>query len=77
MRKEPCVYEHSFTLVGESSTEYSGNNNNAWNQNFNDGNQNNNNKDNNWFGVRAVRDFKQEQMCYAVVGMKKCPRLYF
>ena len=42
-----------------SSTEYSGNNNNAWNQNFSNGNQNNNNKINNYFGVRAVRDFEQ------------------
>ena len=39
-----------------SSTEY--NNNNAWKQNFDNGNQNNNNK-NNTNRVRAVRDFKQ------------------
>ena len=39
-----------------SSTEY--NNNNAWKQNFDNGNHNNNNK-NNTNRVRAVRDFKQ------------------
>jgi len=39
-----------------SSSEY--NNNNAWYQNFSNGNQNNNNK-NNTYRVRAVRDFKQ------------------
>jgi len=32
--------------------------NNAWNQNFDNGNQNNNNK-NNALRVRAVRGFKQ------------------
>jgi hypothetical protein len=39
-----------------SSTEY--NNNNAWKQNFDNGNQNNNNKNNTNY-VRAVRDFEQ------------------
>ena len=39
-----------------SSTEYD--NNNAWKQNFNNGNQNNNNKNNNNY-VRAVRGFEQ------------------
>lgn len=70
MGEKPCLHEHSFTFVGESSTEYSGNNNNAWNQNFNDGNQNHNNKDNNWLGARAVRDFEQKHMCVVAVGIK-------
>ena len=60
----PCIYMNSFIFaVGGfasayywSSTEY--NNNNAWKQNFDNGNQNNNNK-NNTNRVRAVRDFKQ------------------
>lgn len=39
-----------------SSTE--NDNNNAWKQNFNIGNQNNNNKNNN-NNVRSVRGFKQ------------------
>jgi len=39
-----------------SSSEY--NANNAWNQNFSNGNQNNNNKTNTYY-VRCVRDFKQ------------------
>ena len=39
-----------------SSTE--NNYDNAWKQNFNNGNQNNNNKDNNNY-VRSVRGFKQ------------------
>ena len=38
-----------------SSSEYDANN--AWKQNFSNGNQNNNNKDNNNNNVRAARDF--------------------
>ena len=54
-----------YEVVG--STEYSGNaSNNAWNQNFSNGNQNNNNKINNYFGVRAVRAFGQLKMVVAV-----------
>ncbi|MBU1667441.1 DUF1566 domain-containing protein [bacterium] len=37
-----------------SSTTYANNSNNAWNVNFNSGNQNNNNKNNNNY-VRCVR----------------------
>ncbi|MDR1586440.1 MAG: hypothetical protein LBS57_03165 [Treponema sp.] len=44
------------TFADWSSSE--NNNNNAWNQNFSDGNQNNNNK-NNTNSVRAVRGFTQ------------------
>jgi hypothetical protein len=39
-----------------SSTE--NDSNNAWNQNFDNGNQNNNNKNNTNIRVRAVRGFK-------------------
>jgi hypothetical protein len=42
-----------------SSSEY--NANNAWKQNFNNGNQNNNNKNNTNY-VRCVRGFKQNLM---------------
>jgi hypothetical protein len=35
-------------------------NNNAWNQNFNNGDQNTNDKNNTLY-VRAVRDFKQNK----------------
>ena len=60
----PCIYMNAFIFaVGGfasayywSSTEY--NNNNAWKQNFDNGNQNNNNKNNTNY-VRAIRDFKQ------------------
>ena len=40
-----------------SSTEYSGDGNDAWSQDFSDGNQNGANKIGNYFGVRAVRAF--------------------
>lgn len=59
---EPRIYMNAFIICrwqfagGKywSSSEYSSNN--AWNQNFNNGNQNNNNY------VRAVRGFKQTEL---------------
>ena len=70
----PCIYMNSFIFaVGGfasayywSSTEY--NNNNAWKQNFDNGNQNNNNK-NNTNRVRAVRDFKQASVRRRLVAL--------
>jgi hypothetical protein len=53
------------TFADWSSSE--NNNNNAWNQNFSDGNQNNNNK-NNTNSVRAVRGFTQDHLQAAPRG---------
>jgi hypothetical protein len=73
----PCIYIYAFIFaVGSfasayywSSTEY--NNNNAWKQNFDNGNQNNNNK-NNTNRVRAVRGFKQNIFSHCRAYARQC-----
>ncbi len=77
----PCIYMNAFIFaVGGfasahcwSSTEY--NNNNAWKQNFDNGNQNNNNK-NNTNRVRAVRGFKQNYFTSESVALSSCSRFF-